>query len=142
MEEESDLVRLAFGGLAAPFPSSELEDGTDENEDRADLLRVNATSEFPVLLEDPKDWSDLLRLALWPIEETVSVEALPADSAAITEPEGDMETSALLLSVRLLLLRALFTEVAVSDRLETLLSRRFGEAASSCDVEFLAPTVS
>ena len=103
----SDLVRLALGGLIVPFPNSELEGGTDENEDRAGLLRVNAASGFPVLLDDPKDWSDLLRLALCPIEETLSVDALPADLAAITEPEGDMETSALLLSVRLLLLRAL-----------------------------------
>jgi hypothetical protein len=136
------LVRLALGGLIVPFPNSELEGGTDENEDRAGLLRVNAASGFPVLLDDPKDWSDLLRLALCPIEETLSVDALPADLAAITEPEGDMETSALLLSVRLLLLRALLVGVAVSDLLETLLSRRFGDATSSLGFEFLAGSVS
>jgi hypothetical protein len=96
IEEVSDLVRLALGGLVVPFPNSELEGRTDENEDRAGLLRVNAASKFPVLLDDPKDWSDLLRPALWPIEDTLSVDALLADLAAITEPEGDMETLALL----------------------------------------------
>ena len=54
-EEESDLVRLALGGLAAPLSNSELDGGTDENEDRVDLLRDNAASEFPAFLDDPKD---------------------------------------------------------------------------------------
>ena len=49
------MVRLALGGLAAPFSNPAVDGGTDENEDRADLFRVNASSEFAVFLEDTKD---------------------------------------------------------------------------------------
>lgn len=85
---------------------------------------------------------DLDRLALRPGAETVKADALPVDPVARTEPEAGRETLASFLSVRLLLLRALLMEAAISGRLETLLSRRFGEAESSLDLELLAPRVS
>jgi hypothetical protein len=55
MEEESDLVRLALGGLTVRFSNSELGGGVDEDEDRVDLLHVNAVSKSLFFLEDPRD---------------------------------------------------------------------------------------
>ena len=55
MEDESDLVRLALGGLAVPLINSELDGGVDENEDRVGVLLVNAASGFSISLGDLKD---------------------------------------------------------------------------------------